>query len=265
MITSLESYLSEIKKVYSKFHSSKHLFFRGHSKQSYVLKPSVFRAPPYKEKDLLLDFKHYAPYHDINYDFVGERDKVLADMQHHEIPTRLLDWTIAPLNALFFACSENDAEDGQIIIFNPWEYWSKTVRDKKETEIHQILILSRALLSGDWEFQKIGKYISKKFNYIDLKPEDIEKPFPYISSYTNNRILHQRGCFTIHGTNKVEIDCLPEAIPCIKRLDIKSSDKKKLLEELNYLYINQYSIYPDFEGMQKMIKDKGSLFNLKTR
>ncbi|MCI0616366.1 FRG domain-containing protein [bacterium] len=261
-IKSLEDYIKQVKVIYKRFKPDKHLFFRGHSKKSYVLQPTVFRSRRYREKVILLDFKHYAPAHNITYDFVDERDKILADMQHHGLPTRLLDWTLSPLNALYFACCSHKKSDGQVIIFNPWKYWSIIVKDKKQEEIHQIHILSRALLSGDWRFDTIKKYILEKYKYNNLTPEDVDKPFGYISSYTNNRILHQRGCFTIHGISKVELDKVPEATDCLERLTIKKASKKKLLNELNLLYINPYSIFPDFDGMQQMINSKGSLFNI---
>jgi len=260
----LESYVSEIKECYKIFGGSKHLFFRGHSKENYVLKPSVFRNIAYNEKDIVLDFKQYAPFHKINYNFIDDRDKLLANMQHYEIPTRLLDWTLAPLNALFFACKENESENGQVIILDPWKYWKKIVRDSTEKEIHQIHIISRALLSGGWNFDKVEKYISSKYGYSDLKVEDIDKPFAYISSYINNRILHQRGCFTIHGLCKTEMDAIPEAVDCIRRIDIDCSNKNTLMQEINYFYINHYSIFPDFEGMKEMIKRTGGLFDIKT-
>ena len=45
----------------------------------------------------------------------------------------------------------------------------------------------------------------------------------------------------------------------LHRIDLKA-DKSKYLKQLNTLYINDYSVYPDFEGMSKAIKRNGGLF-----
>lgn len=269
-ITNVQQLIQEVQSVYNGWNSNKHLFFRGHSNDEYNLIPTVFRPIEkdkyYKEKEVLLDFKQYAPVHSINYDFLAERDKILVDMRHYGMPTRLLDWTIAPLNALYFACCDTANKNGEVIVFNAWEYWSRIIGSKKdEPEIHQIHILSRSLLSGGWGFKKINSYISRYFGYDDLKEEDILNPFPFVANYTNDRILHQRGVFTIQGLSIDKLDIVEETNDLIKRFKISASFKQSILEELNQLNVNHYSIYPDFEGMSEMLKRNGSLFNIKLK
>jgi hypothetical protein len=43
----------------------------------------------------------------------------LVRMQHHGLPTRLLDVTSNPLVALFFACNQSAKSDGKILLFSP--------------------------------------------------------------------------------------------------------------------------------------------------
>jgi len=262
MVKTVKEYLEEVEKIYDLWEGEKkHLFFRGHSNFEYQLYPNVLREKGYNEKEIFLDFKQYSPQHNMNYDFDEERDKVLADMQHYGIPTRLLDWTFAPLNALFFACEKNLDKDGEVIILNPWKYWRSIVKNKKRHDIHKIHIISRALISSNMDLAEIQNFIKKQFNYKKLAYEDIKKPFAFVANYTNDRIFHQRGCFTIHGLDNSSLDNYAERISCIKRIKIEANAKDDILDSLNKLYINEYSIYPDFEGMKKLIARRGGLFN----
>lgn len=257
VVKTLEDFIKIIIKFYSDGNYSKHLFFRGLSNENYELLPSIFRKA-YNEKDVYLDFMQYAPENNINYDFIRESDKVLADMQHYGIPTRLLDWTVNPLIALFFSCNTN-AENGRVYIFNPWKYNSK-ISSYSNPKNHETNIYARSLLVYNWNDSTINEHVKEKY-LIECK-NPIEKPFAYVSQFTNKRKVSQRGCFLIYGKDRTPFEKIPDAAPYLDYFTIDKNSKNNILKELNMFYINDYSVYPDYNGMEKMIKNCGSLFNL---
>lgn len=272
-VSSLEEYIKIVNEIYHLYEDEckkenvkeKHLFFRGHSKQEYKLHPTILRGNSLNEKELLNDFYHYSPRHLHNsYDFEDDRIKILAEMQHYGISTRLLDWTLAPLNALFFAVSgqNENGQDAEVIVFNPWKYNSKIVDYGKFPNIHNVHIHARALLSATPDFNYINEYIQAKYRYRDLEKHHLEKPFAFVSNFLNDRILHQRGAFTIHGADNKDLGEWTEFKDNSWRIIIDETTKEEIYNTLNKLYINHYSIYPDFQGMQIQIKQKKGLFNL---
>lgn len=96
--------------------------FRGHSDCNYELIPAIGRGRRSagdvsilnEERNLIEMAKYKLP--DI---FHGDLQPVelLALLQHHGIPTRLLDVSESALVALYFACCSNDDKDGEVIVF----------------------------------------------------------------------------------------------------------------------------------------------------
>lgn len=283
-INDVSEYIKAINDYYNNSNhcdEKKHFFFRGHSKERYKLLPNVLRnegLKEEKEKEIVLDFHHYGASHSFNYDLDNDRISILTDMQHNGIPTRLLDWSLNPLMALFFAVENIDcSENGVVYILNPWSYGKSLISQKcnythnndkkKHPKFHDSNILGRALLStykDDIDF--IKKIVSNKYGY-NLQDEELEKPFPFVSNFTNERMKHQRGVFTIYGTkynDELKKEDLEQAYSnnYLAKITITKGAKKNIYNQLNRLYINEYSVYPDLEGMRKLIRKRGGLFNL---
>lgn len=111
-VRSLGDFFHEIKSIHKKEDES--LYFRGHSKSTYKLEPSVFRTPilAANENKLLLSIMAESPKEFAEDKFTFDK---LVRAQHYGIKTRVLDLTSNPLVALYFACSHNPKEPGEVI------------------------------------------------------------------------------------------------------------------------------------------------------
>ncbi len=78
-------------------------FYRGHADKDWVLLPSIFRTPNGVEKEHLL-FRDMVAHEPQSFSECKSALDYLVQMQHYGLPTRLLDMTMNPLVALYFAC-----------------------------------------------------------------------------------------------------------------------------------------------------------------
>ncbi|WP_242335283.1 FRG domain-containing protein [Limosilactobacillus urinaemulieris] len=98
-------------------HDKEVLYYRGQNNISYKLLPAVLRNKNYylNESELFNSFLSDSP--NLFKNCKNNYDR-LTIMQHHQLPTRLLDVTKNPLIALFFACLDSEDNDGCVYIFS---------------------------------------------------------------------------------------------------------------------------------------------------
>lgn len=282
-VSNITDYISWIENCYKDYNEeSKLLFFRGHADSKWKLLPSVLRQRKdgrwYNERELILDFKQVSV---SGVDYHARIENILVEMQHYGIPTRMLDWSMSPLIALYFACQHNtDKEtgtptDGKVYALNPWKVYRDSFIKKltPHSELMDILKECRMLLAQRWTNEEIAIHIVKKYDYT-ICEELLRLPLPIVGRYIVNRVATQRSGFVIWGnrvSNKatdsinppILLDEYQEYRDSIKDISIPASYKENLLEELRKFGIDDFVVFPDNNGIQKQINSVRSIFNYK--
>lgn len=231
-ITSLSDLLSEIMEIRG---NQTELWFRGQSNANYKLIPSIIRTEMglRNENAIFETYRKFAQ--KLN---PGHNDEweLLIDMQHYFVPTRLLDWSESLMIALFFATmGHNDGEDAGLFILDP-------IRLNQKSGKNGI---------PNMPFDKMG--LSYKEAYIEKIPFPAAHPIAIKSSYLNDRVMAQRGMFTVHTDRK---NGLEEEYPdVVKKYCISDNAIAEIKDLLYVSNINESTVFPDFYGVANYIKD----------
>jgi hypothetical protein len=197
----------------------------------------------------------------------------LFEMQHHGMPTRLLDWTFNLLTAILFAVtdriesekSKDVAGDAVVWMLNP-RLLSKAavgeaaLNDPSYLEMHGCDSELRR-----WEREDLPlAFGTPNWIYRWLVNKDIHFPIPARS--TNQRVLAQCGCFTLQGGSKERNSLDSYAAerandkhkPCARfllKLRINPEKCNDIRQELNMIGVDRRLLFPDLENAARSLRE----------
>ena len=128
---SLEGFIRKLAKLHAE-NIGIQLLFRGHSKLGYAISPSIFRSDNHFKSEHLM-IRQLVAQHPGDF----SQDKWIFDQlvraQHYGLPTRLLDVSLNPLVALYFAVCSQPASRASVIVFKPQvgrqKYYDRKVKN----------------------------------------------------------------------------------------------------------------------------------------
>jgi len=223
-------------------------WWRGQARADWPLIAAVHRVTDRGayERGITLQFQGRAPSRHPNCPPLADTAAWLNLMQHHGLPTRLLDWTESALFALHFAVRERefDSEDACIWALDPF----------RMNELHFGQL--GTLASTDNEIQPL-LWLFRQDGELPAKGQDVAALTP---THVDLRNQVQVSVFTIHATPRPLEEC-ENAIVFLRKVTIPSTAKSSLRKSLRRLCVTDSYLFPDLTHLAQ--EQKASCFCLR--
>lgn len=241
--------VTEILKYFYSLNLNKTAYrFRGQANFDWTLQPSIYRFCNFKryqavdyESNLLLA-KPKTPKPPLTFTTYDLEWLMLC--QHYGIPTRLMDWSVDILTALFFACADEPEKDGALFICNQNDYPNFAAYEDKIMDTQELVFVNTSII--------------------------------------NPRLRAQSGCFMLWGHAPLDREVSKESYDLweyqkknhanyfIQKIKIPSKNKVEILNELKIIYsIDEDNLYlkngfleTNFKDSFNQLKEQARLMTL---
>lgn len=231
------------------------LWYRGISDKKFDLAPGTVWRKISDEESLLEEFRVSLPAYSKNPN--SDPWELYGLMQHHGLPTRLLDWSKSALASLFFALdfvedATKEASVPAVWILDPYAL-NKYAHGKREL------------------FVPKKDYSPNGFNWVVhtylpecLRPDhglsqnnSPAKPIAIEPTFSNGRLLAQQGCFTVHGTDTTPLNQIFEISNEMFMIEIEPAKTVDIRSELEQLGFRAEWLYQDLDRLsQRIIRER---------
>lgn len=235
------------------------VFFRGHKSNKFEWTPSVFRGYLTREADIYHRCIQQFPAEFYGLNSIFDR---LAKIQHYGGATRILDFTIDPLFALWVACdtsNEGATNDGEIAIYRT------TYSDEFELGVRCLSFLATYSDEiNDCFFDKLRDHL-KENHSNELLQNLMKQHYFVVPQITNERLRRQKGAFLIFGQDNSTLKKVSDleyntgrgdGVPgYIGYISIPLETKMKIKKALSRQGYTERQLFPKIEREFKKIKE----------
>lgn len=263
-VNSLENYIQEITKLNSTLNTNQNLYYRGQNDVFDNTLPSLFRNQNYldNENNLINDFITKDP--ELFKNCQNNFDR-LALMQHHQLPTRLLDITSNALVALYFAVeykpkevkkeenkteiNEHEEPDGRIFPFTNFPVTDSVTNYLNDSNLKNLIPDVTAIRTNNRQFLKsaFSDQVEIESSLARLNKDDKEQVVVQLDLFLtsiNNEIEHFKTTVSKHLEIKPSMMYWYNAYA-----DILNNDIKKRSEDI---LIDHYNFFNDDASIQRL-------------
>jgi hypothetical protein len=246
-VASLRGFLREVDRLSDEW--DEEFWFRGQGSAADPLVPGLYRYRYPELRSEESEIRH--AFQGLARPFLAREPRTKWEwyflMQHHGVPTRLLDWSEGALLGLHFALRSNPpGEDAAVWVLDP--RW-----------LHRHINSDAKLLPDpeDAENTRAGQLLDRYLSTSPYaRPHWPPLPIPIRPPHISPRFAVQRSCFTLHGSEK---DGFARAVqhsprPRLVKLRIRSGAVSDLLTSLDECGVLESTVFPDLDGLGRQLR-----------
>lgn len=204
-----------------------------------------------EQLDLLIRFQQQAHLYTRHLPSDDDLGSWFALMQHHGVPTRLLDWTKSPYVAAYFAIEQEPERDEKRSAI-----WAIDLDwlERKERELFQSEVMKSISDDPNNRVAYLNRLLGHKEKKVIVRIDPLK---------TNERMATQQGVLLCNLYHEAMFNLMliamiihpePPELPVVRKLEVDRSHRIAFLKNLRAMNIHRASLFPGLDGFAQSLR-----------